>query len=418
MYSVLLLALAGTTALEVKVSPADPTAVFKSDVGSLKFDPACRDYTLETVSANPACAQRVAAAETGPALATVIHTLALDPARADEAIRLLERTVALRNHASLHYFLGSFLSTAEVYRPDYAKAVRHLTIAAEKGNPAAADLLAQLLLAGKGTTPDVPRAIQLLEAAANSGFPSSGVVLGQLYLSGRLVPKDEVRGRAWLDAAAAAGVPKAAELAAMAAMDEKVHNFQLIPAPQPVQVKAVRYGTFDNPDIPPSFGFDPTFQAVHHSPYDDAVTLEMLERSAASLPTPYLYELARRLAARDPDRALRTYLVARVRMTYDASRCDDPAALEAVGAWDLIVAKDLRYLLRQGVFPAAIVDAALVEEGKLAADTIPWWVCRSGMPEMSAALAGKVGPLKLKQASEWPALREAARSEIASRQAS
>lgn len=398
----------------VQVAPADPTAMFKGDGGALKFDPGCRDYTVDTVQSNPGCAQRVAKGEAAPSLAIAAMTLRSLPTRSADAIAILERSAAATDSPAVHYFLGSVLATAELVQPNYPLAVRHLGIAADRGNPAAADLLASLLIAGKGSPRDVPRAIRLYETAAGNGWPNAASELGKLYLAGKFVPRDEARGLAWLDAAAAVSVPGAASFSALARNGAKVANFQLVPSPDPAKVKVVRYGAFDNPDIPPNFGFDPDFQAVHDTPYDDDATLARLERTATSLPTPYLYELARRLAARDPDRSLQTYLLARTRMTYDVSRCMDPAAAEALRAWDMMVASDLRFLVKSGRLARTLVDRVLADEAKLPADAQPWWVCRSGMPAMTAAMTGKAGPLRLKPASEWPDLRKAARSRLSS----
>lgn len=397
----------------VTVTPADPTAPFKGDGGTLKFDPTCRDYTLDTVQADPSCAARIAKGEAAPSLAIAATTLQSLPAKSVDAVHLLERSAIATDNPAVHYFLGSVLGTAEQVQPNYTAAVRHLGIAADRGNPAAADLLASFLIAGKGTPRDVPRAIRLFEMAAANGFPNAAINLGKLYLAGRIVPKDEARGMAWLDAAAAVNAPTAAQLAILARNQAKITNFQLIPSADPAEVKVVRYGTFDNPDIPPNFGFDLAFQAVHDAPYDDPATLARLEREAANLPTPYLYELARRLAARDASRSLTTYLVARTRMAYDANRCANPASLESLRAWDMLIAPDLRFLFVAGRPSSVIVNGALTEERKLPADMQPWWVCRSGMPAMTAAISGKAGPLQLKPVSEWPELRKAAQAQLA-----
>jgi hypothetical protein len=364
------------------------------------------------VQSNPSCAARVAKGEAAPSLAIAAATLGSLPAKSTDAVHLLERSVVATDSPAVHYFLGSVLGTAERVQPNYTVAVRHLSVAADRGNPAAADLLASLLIAGKGAPRDVPRAIRLYEMAAANGFPNAAVSLGKLYLAGKAVPKDETRGLAWLDAAAAVSVPTAAQLAALARNQAKITNFQLIPSADPAKVKAVRYGTFDNPDIPPNFGFDLAFQAVHDAPYEDPVTLARLERDAANLPTPYLYELARRLAARDAPRSLTTYLVARTRMAYDASRCADPASLESLRAWDMLIAPDLRFLFVAGRPTPAILSAALAEERKLPADTQPWWVCRSGMTAMTATIRDKAGPLQLKPVDQWPELRQAAQTQL------
>ncbi|WP_333701164.1 tetratricopeptide repeat protein [Sphingobium yanoikuyae] len=406
-----LLASAATLPL-VQVAPADPTALFKGDGNALKFDPACRDYNIDTVQTNPDCAARIANGEAAPSLAIAASTFQSLPAKSDDAIKMLEHSASVTDSPAVHYLLGSVLGTAEYHQPNYGLAVQHLGIAAQRGNPAAADLLATLLIAGKGAPRDVPRAINLYATAAANGFPVAAVTLGKLYLAGKFVPKDEAKGVAWLDAAAAVNTPGAAQLAALAKNQGKISNFQLVPSSEPAKVKAVRYGTFDNPDIPPNFGFDQEFQSIHDAPYDDAATLARLEKEAASLPTPYLYELARRLAARDPSKSFQTYLVARTRLTYDASRCADPAALEGLRAWDMVVAPDIRFLFVAGRPSSSVVNDALAEEAKLPANVEPWWVCRSGVPAMTAAMNGAPGPLMLKPTSEWPMLRTAAQMRL------
>ena len=403
---------AATAAVPITVTPADPTAPFIGDGVALKMDPSCRDYTLDTLSSDPSCAARLTKGEAGPSLAIAAMTLRALPAKASDAVRVLERSAAATDSVAVHYFLGSVLGTAERVQPNYREAVRHLDIAAQRGNPAAADLLATLLLAGKGAPRDVPRAIHLYEMAAAHGFPSAAISLGKLYLTGKFLPRDEARGLAWLDAAAAVNAPPAEQLAALARNQAKITNFQLIPSPDPAKVTAIRYGAFDNPDIPPSFGFDLAFQAVHDAPYDDPATLARLERDAASLPTPYLYELARRLAARDAAKGQITYLVARTRMIYDASRCADPAGLDSVRAWDLLIGPDLRFLFVAGRPSSQAVGDALAEEQKLPDETQPWWVCRSGMAAMTAAIGGVPEPLKLKPKSEWPELHRAAQAQL------
>lgn len=396
----------------VKVAPADPAAMFMGDGGALKFDPTCRDYNIDTVQTNPECAARVARGEAAPSLAIAAFTFQSLPSKGDDAIKVLEHSASVTNNAAVHYLLGSLLGTAERHKPNYFLAVQHLNIASQQGNPAAADLLATLLIAGKGGSRDVSRAISLYAAAAANGFPGAAVTLGKLYLDGKFLPKDEARGVAWLEAASAVDTAGAQQLVILAKSQSNISNFQLMPSSDPAKVKAVRYGTFDNPDIPPNFGFDLDFQAIHDAPYDDVETLARLEKGAASMPTPYLYELARRLAATDASRSLQTYLVARTRLTYDASRCADPSALEGVRAWDMLVEPDIRFLFVAGRPSNAVVDAALAEEAKLPADTEPWWICRSGMNAMAAAAKGAPGPLKLKPAAEWPELRKMAQMRL------
>ena len=403
-----------TAAAPVIVAPADPTALFQGDGNPIKFDPGCRDFTLTALAAAPACAARVADGELGPSIAIAARTLGEERARAADAILVVERALAKHDHPAAHYLLGSALATGEALRPDYVRAVHHLSVAAARGNPAAADLLARLLMDGRGAPRDVPRAVRLYEQAAANGFPSAAVALAMLHLQGRFVPRDDEKGRALLDAAVAAGFGQAAQLQALAQGMGKVKNFQLIPAVEESKVRAVSYGQFDNPSIPPNFGFDEPFQQLYFAPFSDPTLLKQLQATIGPRPTPYLYELARRLAPSDPDRALETYLLARLRMSYDALRCADPAALEAVRAWDSLILPDLRYTLRGGdkALIGAAARRALAAETHLSGDLAPWWVCRSGMAAMQAAMEGKPGPLKLKPAPEWPALRAQARAAL------
>lgn len=404
----LLLAVALAAEPVPSVAPVDPTAAFQGDGSPIKFDLACRDYDLQTLSSDPACAARVAALETAPAMAIAVSTMIKRPERAAEALDLVSRAATKSDHPAAHYLLGSLLAGAQLLPPDYARAARHLEIAAKRGNPAAADLLGQLVLAGKGTPRDVPRAITLLRQAASGGVPSGGLNLAQLYLQGRLVPRDDVTGVNWLRAITVIEA-RFTPLLALAASPAKVINYQLIPSPDPAQVRVVSYGMFDNPEIPPAFGFDPAFQAVYRAPYDDTAIRARLLGQATTLPTPYIYELARRLSGTDPERAASTYLLAKTRMAYDVRRCADPSALGAITAWDKLMVGELRYLLLSKARLQKALPAALAAEARLSGEMEPWWVCRAGMTAMAEGQAGKAGALRLKPRSEWPNLRAESR---------
>ena len=144
----------------VVVNPEDPTAQFKGDGTSVKFDPTCLDYTVDTLPSNPSCAERVSKGEAAPSLAIAAITFTSLPAKSNDALRVLERAVAVTDSPAVHYLLGSALGTAENVQPNYSRAVRHLGIAADRGNPAAADLLASLIIEGKGAPRTVPGGIQ------------------------------------------------------------------------------------------------------------------------------------------------------------------------------------------------------------------------------------------------------------------
>ncbi|PZU45589.1 MAG: hypothetical protein DI568_13135 [Sphingomonas sp.] len=65
------------------------------------------------------------------------------------------------------------------------------------------------------------------------------------------------------------------------------------------------------------------FKEIRSRPLDDAATLKLLTDGRNELPTPYLFELSRRLLASKPREAVRWYLIALARLRYDAFRCTD-----------------------------------------------------------------------------------------------
>jgi hypothetical protein len=318
--------------------------MFRSDGTALKFDPVCRDFNLDTVISDSACAARVEAGEPAPSLAIAAQTIEQVPTRAADAINVLERSANASNHAAVHYFLGIVLSSPSILKPDYKAAVEHLAMAAEKDNSAAAYKLAILIFEGKGTRRDMPRVITLLETAAAGGVPVAAVSLGKLYLSGRFLSINKLQGSAWLDAAVGFADPEAWRLSVAAKLDLNMNNIQLIPAPSVSDVRVMRFNTFENPFLPPNFGLDPAFQKIYDSEFDDPSTRAALLANEKSNPTPYLYELARRIAPYYPEKATKSYLIAKMRMTYDAARCLGPAAFGALQAWDTFVLPEIRFL--------------------------------------------------------------------------
>lgn len=404
MLSVLLAAAIASSSPAIMVAPSDPSARFRGDSGTLELDPLCRDYTLDTLASNAGCAARVAKLEAATVLAIAARTITETPSRRKDAFELLERSAEATGSPAVHYFLSLWIGTGVYVKPDYDRAIRHASFATEHGNPAAAHLLASFFLDGKGVPRDIPRAIKLFESAAARGVPNSGVLLAKLYLTGVHVAKDEPRGRAWLSAVAKLDMPsddpvaarqidEAKRMFSLAEADAqgKISRYQLIPAPEAPDVKIVRYGAFDNPVVPANFGFDPDFSKLHYTSRDDLAVLARLESGMATLPTPYLYELAARLADRDEDRAAQVYFLARIRMSYDALRCIDPAAIAAVNSWDRFIDPDIRFMVETKALSAAAVAAALAAEAKMTGDTAPWWVCRSGLAELTAATLGVSG---------------------------
>ena len=392
-----------------RVAAPDVTAPFSATRGAIKFDKVCRGVTVASLPASPACAERAGRGETAASIELAMSTVmaAGSGEEAGRGIAVLERSIAAENHPAAHYLLGTLLGTGERLPPDFPKAVRHLEQAAAGGNFAAMDLLATMVLEGRGTAQDVPRAISLYERAMAGGMAGTAPRLALLYLQGNYLPRDEAKAKAILDAAVAAGVPDASSMLTM--MTAKVTNYQMHPSPDGAELRV--YGPLDTPVIPPAFGFTDDFRKLHHGAYSDPAVLARLEREQSTLPTPYLYELARRIAPLSADKARGYWMLARLRMAYDSARCSDPGAMEAVGAWDRVVIRDLHYTVAR-IAPAtmkAAVEFALERESAMPGDSRPWWVCYSGMSAYSTALDKKRPALALKPARDWPKLRQEAR---------
>jgi hypothetical protein len=396
-----------------QISAPTETAQFSATAGRLIFDRDCDPFTFETLAGNAACAARVSRGETGPTIKVALGSLQASPTPATfrTAIAHIERAIAAENHPAALYIAGSLLTTGELALPDYARGISYLERAVAGGNAAAADLLAAFVLTGRGTAQDVPRAIALYERAAAGGMNGSATRLGLLFLTDRHVPRDVERGRRILQAAAAVNVRGAAEMLSALEAEGIARNYQIHPDADPAKVEVRQYPTLATPEIPPGFGFTDEFRRVFYSSLSDPQIVARLERDHASLPTPFLYELARRLAATAPDRARGWFMLARLRMAYDVGRCADSQTREALQAWDGLVANDLMPVLRHASPEQLLAGRrfALEREAALPAGTRPWWVCYGGLGSFAAAADGPP-PLRLSPEGEWPELRRRLRN--------
>ncbi|HZF95196.1 MAG TPA: hypothetical protein VEZ20_10045 [Allosphingosinicella sp.] len=403
------------------IAAPSESAPFSATSGRLIFDRDCDGLTFDTLPANRACAARVARGETGPSIKVAFTSLqaSRSPATIAAAIAQLERAISAENHPAALYAAGSLLTTGELAFPDYARGIPLLERAAAGGNAAAADLLAGFVLDGRGVAQDVPRAVALYERAAAGGMDGAATRLALLYLTERHIPRDVPRGRRILEAAAAANVRGAAQYLLMLGSEENASNYQLHPDPDPARIEVRNHPTLANPEIPPAFGFTDEFRRVHYSSLSDPAILSRLERDHANLPTPWLYEIARRAALVSPERGLGWLMLARLRMSYDAMRCADPQAREGPTAWEILVRPDFYSILAHAT-PEQMRGArlfALERDAALPAGTRPWWVCHAGMGGFAAAAEGPP-PLRLVPESEWPAIRTRLRTETAPQPAS
>ncbi len=391
------------------------TAPLSARIGALKIQRECLSYTVDDVASHPACAALVAQGKLSGIIPVASRT-ALAPRRdaMQAATALVEKAMRTDPHPAGDYLLGNFYGTGERMKPDYPRAIGHLQRAVEGGNAAAADLLGTFYLSGKGVPQDARKAAALYEMAAAGGMKGSVMRLAALYLDGRWFPKDTARAEAILESAKAAGHAEAGTMLILVQGERNIHNVQLLPRGEGAAPELREYKTFDNPAIPPALGFTDELQKLYYSAYSDPAVTARLERDYPTLPTPYIYELARRIAGESAEKGRGYWMLARLRTAFDARRCQDPGAMQALNAWDRLVIPDIRHTLL-GMSPAetkAAVEFALQREAALPGNTRPWWLCYSSMQSYMAATEGKPVPLLLRPEAEWPALRAEEREKL------
>lgn len=401
-----------------KIVAISPDARFGSTRGELRLDGACSTVTLATLAADPRCAARVGRGESGPTFEVIVATRATAPTdRATTGLLPpLERAIAAEGHPALLFLAGFLLTSDALTRRDYPRGVAYLEKAVAGGNAAAADLLATMVLEGRGTARDPVRASALLEQAAAGGVENSALRLALLHLDSYHRSRDVARGRRILEQAAAAGIPAAQPYLGLLEMEGRSHGYQIHPSEDPAKVEMRDYTTIEIPKVPPGFGFTDALKQVHFSAYSDPAVLARLERDHATLPSPFLFELSRRMAAVSAEKAQGYYLLAQMRMAYDIDRCVDSAeAAQAMPLWDKFIEFDLVptfvTLDRAGIQAAG--RFALEREAAMPGNTRPWWICYGNMATFAAMADGKPPPLRLKPSAEWPSLRKAARDGLA-----
>ncbi len=401
-----------------KIAPVSPNARLGAARGELRLDGACASVTLATLAANASCAARVGRGESGPTLEVVTATRAAAPSDRSTTGLLppLERAIAAEGHPALLFLAGFLITADELTRRDYPRGVAYLEKAAAGGNAAAADLLATMVLEGRGTRRDPARTAALLEQAAAGGMENSAIRLALLHLDSYHRPRDLAKGRQILEQAAAAGIAVASAYLGMLDLEGRSHGYQIHPSEDPAQVKVRDYTTIETPKLPPAFGFTDALKQIHFSAYSDPALLARLERDHATLPTPFLFELSRRMAAVSAEKAQGYFLLAQLRMNYDIERCaDSDQAGQAMPLWAGLIESDLvpAFVTLDAAGIEAAGRFALEREAAMPGDTRPWWICYGNMATFAALADGKPPPLRLKPKAEWPALRKAGRDNLA-----
>jgi hypothetical protein len=133
------------------------------------------------------------------------------------------------------------------------------------------------------------------------------------------------------------------------------------------------------------------FGRVSQSPDDDAV-IGWTRANQLALSSGFLFDLSRRLLARDPAEAMQWYVVALVRGRYDSGRCVDDTANRAVSRLSASASEVLRYgQTHRREFGAAGL-AALARPDLLAHTIHPDWICAQALSGMGGRSAGTTPP--------------------------
>lgn len=116
----------------------------------------------------------------------------------------------------------------------------------------------------------------------------------------------------------------------------------------------------------------------------DREIAEQLYEARDSIPSAYLFEAARRYASFDPDQAVYVFFLARARTLYDAMRCLDSSATNAVAIISDMAGGDVAAYMNISDDGAAFENVSrmqaaldrLQEDGEtFSGEYSPWWVC-------------------------------------------
>jgi hypothetical protein len=287
--------------------------------------------------------------------------------------------------------------------------------------------LASLYWEGRGVPKDASEATRLYQQAARNGFGDARGVLIGMYYRGDGIPKDIVQAFKWASIDLASGNTRskpavdaiAREMTSAQraqALQQARHEFPNLQFPS---IEAVTPGLSPRLEatkgVPsaPSAGFMKEFEALHRQPLESQLIISELKGKLTSLSPPFIFELARRTFVYDKNEAMTLFWLARLRAYYDAIRCTDETAGQGIASWDIVVEDVIRYGEQNAAAGRPSKLSALERELAFPLDTSAEWICLNGIKALSAAAAGNKLQDWLKPASQWPALRQVARDQMA-----
>lgn len=353
---------------------------------------------------------------------------------------------------------------------DYATAMPLLREAADAGNPHAQALMGQILLNGRsgvtdpaqaaawfqkvaagtsrfaafaqynlaalywngrGVPKDPAASLRLYEQSARNGFAEAQGLLVGAYYRGDFGVKNLVQSLKWALVVEAGGDPRGKTVAdslrreaapdqisaAVAEARALFPRMKIADAAAPlggaVPLRLEEQKGLPKEPVSPSAGFTKDFEALHRRPLtENAVLVPQLKANLATLPTPYIFELARRTFVDDKPEGVTLFWLARLRAIYDATRCTDGTAAQGILQWNAIVGDVLRYIGENPEVSRTSKLAAIQRESALPANTSPQWICVHGIKAVLAASRGQPMENWLKPEADWPEPRQSARDQM------
>lgn len=132
-------------------------------------------------------------------------------------------------------------------------------------------------------------------------------------------------------------------------------------------------------------------------------------------PPVFLFEVARRVVATDPERAVEAYFLARARSVYDASRCVDSTATDVVEMASQFAGPEVTDVLTNRLDLVENVLRRMLDNGEVFSSTAsPWWACSFGQSAYYAAVNGATmsGDEWLKVETVWPSIQDTVRNNL------
>jgi hypothetical protein len=140
----------------------------------------------------------------------------------------------------------------------------------------------------------------------------------------------------------------------------------------------------------------------------DAIVEQLWARRDLNPPI-FLFEVARRLAVTDPERALEAYFLGRTRTIYDAQRCLDSTALTVIDAATNFGGEEITNVMAVDGERLERVIRRVQESGAAFGGLhSPWWACSYGEAAYFAAVnnAPLTGAEWLKTELVWEGIRD------------